>query len=107
MATPQLALDREVLIIIDDMGTTLSVDKETFRVSKGKHQVVRWETRSGADFEVDFETNGSPFYETQFNQDEPYSSLVRRNVLVSPKIYKYTVRVAGKPDLDPGGGVVR
>jgi len=25
--------------------------------------------------------------------------------LPGPKIYKYTVRIKGKPDLDPGGGV--
>jgi hypothetical protein len=54
---------------------------------------------------VDFETNGSPFYESQFSSDAPVSGLAKRSVLAGPKVYKYTVRVKGKDDLDPGGGV--
>jgi len=55
-------------------------------------------------FTVDFEKNGSPFYESQFSSDSPISGLVRRDVLPGPKRYNYTVR-AGDKSLDPGGGV--
>ena len=85
---------------------------KTFRVSKSKNQEVVWvcaekhEHRVGAPpcFTVDFETNGSPFYEKQFGSDAPVSGLVRRDVLAGPKKYKYTVRLGSAVD-DPEGEV--
>jgi hypothetical protein len=50
----------------------------------------------------------SPFYYTQFSNLEPYSGLVRREVLGDPgRYYKYTVRTGKKKSIDPGGIVNR
>jgi hypothetical protein len=47
----------------------------------------------------------SPFYYTQFSNLEPYSGLVRREVLGDRRKYsKYTVRTLNK-SIDPGGVV--
>jgi hypothetical protein len=115
MATP--ALDsrsgfREVIVNVGlDSNQNIKVDPPYFSISKGKNEEVRWvcvqEHECGSDgpcFTVDFEENGSPFYESQFSSDAPVSGLARRNVLPGPKIYEYTVRIGNK-SLDPGGGV--
>ncbi len=84
----------------------ITVSPDTFRVSKSKSEEVVWRcTDPKAYFTVDFDKNGSPFYESQFSSDFACSGLVRRDVLPDPgKIYRYTVRV-GNEKLDPGGGV--
>jgi len=105
---------REVIVKIglDGEGNIQAVP-DYFEVSKGKNEEVRWvcaqdhkhDRADGPCFSVDFEKNGSPFYESQFSSDAPVSGLAKRNVLPGPKIYKYTVRIVGKADLDPGGGI--
>jgi hypothetical protein len=83
-----------------------------FEVSKGQNEEVVWvcvekhahRPNDEPCFTIDFETNGSPFYERQFSSDSPVSGLVRRDVLPGPKVYKYTVRF-GDASEDPGGGV--
>src|SRR3981189_2714816 len=104
---------REVLVKVGlDTKGNIEAIPDYFEISKQKNEEVRWvcaqdHKHEGPDpcFTVDFEKNGSPFYESQFSSDAPISGLARRNVLPGPKIYKYTVRIKGKPDLDPGGGV--
>ena len=124
MATPGKAPDtgkdadtgdpesREVVVEVwlNDEGN-IEVDPEYFSVSKKGNQEVRWEcvqehghSMDGPCFSVEFENNDSPFYEFQFSSDVPVSGLVRRSVLASDKVYKYTVRIGDK-SLDPGGGV--
>jgi hypothetical protein len=117
MATPGPGRDpvsREVIVKIglDSSRANIKADPEYFQVSKSKNQEVKWvcaqeheHPKGEPCFTVDFEKNGSPFYESQFSSDAPVSGLARRNVLPGPKIYNYTVRIPGKPDLDPGGGV--
>jgi len=109
---PALAT-REVLVNVglDSKGNIEAVP-DYFEVSKRGNQEVRWVCAQnhehgevGPCFTVDFEKNGSPFYESQFSSDAPISGLARRDVLPGPKVYKYTVRIVGKADLDPGGGV--
>ena len=105
---------REVIVKIglDGEGNIQAVP-DYFEVSKGRNEEVRWvcaqdhkhDRADGPCFSVDFEKNDSPFYESQFSSDAPVSGLAKRNVLPGPKIYKYTVRIVGKADLDPGGGV--
>jgi hypothetical protein len=104
---------REVIVSIglDGKGNIQAVP-DYFEVSKGNNEEVRWvcvqdheHSKVGPCFTVDFEKNGSPFYESQFSSDAPVSGLARRNVMPGPKRYNYTVRIAGKNDLDPGGGV--
>jgi len=94
-----------VTITIDPSGA-INVSPDPFFVSKGRNQEVVWVCSDrNAYFTVDFDKNGSPFYESQFGSSSPCSGLVRRDVLSDPhKIYKYTVRVRGNT-LDPGGGV--
>jgi hypothetical protein len=109
---PALAT-REVLVKVglDSKGNIEAVPNY-FEVSKRGNEEVRWvcaqnheHVEEGPCFTVDFEKNGSPFYESQFSSDAPISGPARRDVLPGPKIYQYTVRIAGKADLDPGGGV--
>jgi hypothetical protein len=113
MATPALGQSsREVVVSIGlDKDGNIRALPEYFMVSKGRNEEVRWVCASDHDhkqdgpcFTVDFEENGSPFYESQFSSDAPVSGLARRDVLPGPKVYKYTVRVGDKT-LDPGGGV--
>jgi hypothetical protein len=104
---------REVIVEIGlDIKGNIEADPDYFEISKSKNEEVKWvcaqdheHSKDEPCFTVDFETNGSPFYESQFSSDAPVSGIARRNVLPGPKIYKYTVRIVGKADLDPGGGV--
>ncbi len=104
---------REVVVKVGlDSNQNIMVDVPYFYVSKSKNQEVKWVCDLGHQcdpdepcFTVDFDKNGSPFYESQFSSAAPFSGLAKRSVLPGPKIYEYTVRVKGKPDLDPGGGV--
>jgi hypothetical protein len=88
----------------------ITVSQQYFLVSKGECEQVEWvceaDGQPGPPFNVDFTGKfGSPFYETQFSNEVPFSGLVRRNVLPDEnKNYEYTVRI-GKALLDPGGGV--
>jgi hypothetical protein len=115
MAVPERAVEhglQRINIRLDERGE-ITVDTPYFQVSKGSFEQVLWvcdvkhshaESQADPCFTVDFEGNGSPFYETQFSSDSPYSGLVRRDILAGPKRYKYTVRVGDKT-LDPYGGV--
>jgi hypothetical protein len=111
MATPSPAF-REVPVRIGlDAARNIVVDPEYFEVSKSGNEEVRWVCNQDHTcdelvpcFTVDFEKNGSPFYESQFSSNSPVSGLARRSVLPGPKRYEYTVRVGSK-SLDPGGGV--
>lgn len=104
--------NREVVVTIGlDAQQNIAVAPEYFKISKSRNEEVRWvcalnheHEKEGPCFTVDFDKNGSPFYETQFSSDAPVSGLPRRGVLPGPKIYEYTVRVGNKA-VDPGGGV--
>jgi len=104
---------REVIVEIGlGIDGNIEADPDYFEISKSKNEEVKWvcvqkheHPKDGPCFTVDFEKNGSPFYESQFSSAAPFSGLAKRNVLPGPKIYNYTVRIPGKPDLDPGGGV--
>jgi hypothetical protein len=113
MATSALSpVSREVIVKIGlNSQGDIAVVPTYFLVSKIGNEEVRWvcvqdhaHDRDGPCFTVDFEKNGSPFYESQFSSDAPVSGLAKRNVLPGPKIYNYTVRIGDKA-LDPGGGV--
>lgn len=114
MAAPgQSPISRTVQVEINlDKSGNLMAKPDYFEVSKGNNEEVMWvcmqehaHRRDGQPcFTVDFDKNGSPFYESQFSSDSPISGLVRRDVLPGPKRYNYTVR-AGNKSLDPGGGV--
>ncbi len=94
-----------VSITIDSSGA-IKVSPGTFHVSKSKNEEVVWRcTDPNAYFTVDFDKNGSPFYESQFSSDFACSGLVRRAVLPAPaRNYRYTVSV-GNQKLDPDGVV--
>ncbi len=91
-----------VIIPVDKHG---EVEREPapFTIFKSLHQQVLWQASDGkAQFNVEFEED-SPFDYTQFSNVEPYSGLVRREVLGDPgRYYKYTVRTPNK-SIDPGG----
>jgi hypothetical protein len=114
MATPSLgASGREVIVKVGlDSSANIEVVPAYFLISKSRNEQVKWicaqehkHSTEGPCFTVDFEKNGSPFYESQFSSDAPFSGPAKRSVLPGPKIYEYTVRMNGKKDLDPGGGV--
>jgi hypothetical protein len=105
----------EVTIIYDGRKTNpqekITVKPNVFWVSKGDCEQVHWHCESqdpalpAPEFTIDFNKNGSPFNETLFNHQVPFSGLVRRGVLPDAhKIYGYTVQI-GDESLDPGGGV--
>jgi len=113
MATPALGTSfREVIVKVGlDGDQNIKVDPPYFSISKSKNEEVRWvcaqEHKCDTDdpcFTVDFEKNGSPFYESQFSSAAAVSGLAKRSILPGPKIYEYTVRIGNK-SLDPGGGV--
>jgi hypothetical protein len=109
MATTSPAISSErgkvtiVTIHLNSQGEVERVNPEPFVISKANYEQVLWEASDPkAHFTVDFGDH-SPFDYTQFSDAEPYSGLVRREVLGDPgKYYKYTVRAGGKT-LDPGG----
>jgi hypothetical protein len=86
------------------------VDKDPFYVSKAKDTSrleVEW--RCSSDFTVEFK-NASPFGQSQFTSKA--GRVLSGPVIVSGddhlpederKNYKYTVKIAGRPPLDPGG----
>jgi hypothetical protein len=88
----------------------ITVSPSYFLVSKGECEQLEWVCEEAGQpspaFNVDFTGKfGSPFYESQFSDQVPFSGLVRRNILPDEnKNYEYTVRI-GKTLLDPGGGV--
>jgi len=97
----------DVTITVNPTTHTLSVLPDPFILHKLSDQVVRWNCVPDPTqkFSVEFE-NGSPFYESQFSKDNPCSGIAQRNVLAETgKLYKYTVRVPGCVDLDPGGDI--
>ncbi len=112
MATTAPAINSEagsivtVIIPVDRNG---EVEREPapFTIFKHLNQQVLWQASDGkAQFNIEFKED-SPFDYTQFSNVEPYSGLVRREVLGDPgKYYKYTVRTKTK-SIDPGGVVDR
>jgi len=104
MAAPAAApcpREKQVTITIDPSGK-IKVVPDTFHVSKSGNEEVVW-IYSGK-FVVDFR-NDSPFCESQFNDQFPFSGVVRRSVQPGPKRYKYTVTIPGYAPLDPDGQV--
>ena len=80
-----------------------STQPDVFTISKQRNQMVRWEAAEpGTYFTVEFKDQ-SPFYESQFSADFPYSGIIRRDVLGDrQRQYKYTVRINGN-EVDPRG----
>jgi hypothetical protein len=111
MATTAPAINSEagsivtVIIPVDKNGD-VEREPEPFTIFKHLHQQVLWQASDGkAQFNIEFKEKDSPFDYTQFSNLEPYSGLVRREVLGDRrKYYKYTVRTLNK-SIDPGGVV--
>lgn len=102
MAAPGHAREAKIVEVMIKPGHTPGVDPEPFHLSKSGNDQVKWMTASGTHFTVEF-VGESPFYEGQFNNDFPYSGLVRREVLAdSRKEYKYVVHT-DHGDVDPTG----
>lgn len=91
-----------VIIPVDKNGE-VDGEPQPFTIFKHLYQQVLWQASDGkAQFNIEFEED-SPFDYSQFSNLEPYSGLVRREVLGDPgKYYKYTVRTPNK-SIDPGG----
>lgn len=92
-----------VTIQVDAKLEVQSVSPDAFEISKSQHQQIFWRASDPkAQFNVEFDED-SPFQYAQFSNLDPYSGLVRREVLGDPgKYYKYTVRTGAK-SIDPGG----
>jgi hypothetical protein len=108
-----------VTINLNSKGEVRSVDPDKFEITKAQHQQLFWQvSERNAHFNVEF-TGDSPFDYKQFSDAEPYSGLVRREVLADPnKYYTYNVTVTlenkvashkgsktGNKGFDPGGYV--
>ena len=95
-----------VIIPVDKHGQ-VEGEPAPFTIFKSLHQQVLWQASDGkSQFNIEFKED-SPFDYTQFSNVEPYSGLVRREVLGDAgRYYKYTVRT-GKKSIDPGGVVDR
>lgn len=107
-----------VTIDINSRGEVKSVQPDSFEIYKSQYQQVLWQVSArDAQFNVEF-TGDSPFDYKQFSDAEPYSGLVRREVLADPnKNYPYTVTVTlnksannkgsktASKSFDPGGYV--
>lgn len=93
----------KVTIEVDANLQVQSVSPDAFEISKSKHQQIVWQASDPkAKFNIEFNED-SPFDYAQFSNLEPYSGLVRREVLGDPgKYYKYRVRTLNK-SIDPGG----
>jgi hypothetical protein len=93
--------EKQVIITVDASGIKVVPDR--FHISKSRNEEVLW--TCNVDFTVDF--TESPFNDTQFNNQYPFSGLARRDVIPSAtKLYKYTVTAGGR-QLDPDGQVDR
>jgi hypothetical protein len=91
--------EQQVIITADAGGITVKPDR--FHISSARHEEVLWVCNVA--FTVDFVE--SPFTDSQFNDQHPYSGLARRSVLPSTtKHYKYTVTAGGHVH-DPDGQV--
>lgn len=93
---------QRVTIYVAPNGDVLNVQPDTFVISKSAHEGVQWQTSpANAAFTVMFDE--TPFYNQDFDQNNPYSGEARRNVPGNPrKQYKYSV-TAGTKTIDPGG----
>jgi hypothetical protein len=85
------------LIIPVDKNGEVKSEPAPLTIFKSLHQQVLWQASDGnAQFNIEFEED-SPFDYTQFSNVEPYSGLVKREVLGDPGKYcKYTVRTPNK-----------
>ncbi len=109
MATPSLGPIKEPKckkVTITLVNGEIKCSPDPFDVSKSlrEDRLIFWQRQPHGPFSVDFNNNGTPFYESHFDQDNPCSGLVRRDVPDGSTIYKYTVTVDGH-SLDPGGRV--
>ena len=113
MATPVTALSpRTVQVYVDvDPKTKVvkNVTPDPFTIHKNQGQDVRWICIQGLPFTVDFNgQHGSPFHQSKFGHNQPWSGLAREDVKPDPDVkYKYTVTVDGGPPKDPDGVVDR
>ena len=104
MAAPGTATGpREKQVTITIVNGQITVSPDPFHVSKSRNEEVEW--IYNGKFVVDFGTD-SPFCESQFNDQFPFSGPVGHKVKPSTtKHYKYTITIAGVPPLDPDGQV--
>ncbi len=102
MATPASAPEADVQVVHLDPSHPSIATPETFNISKTLHQQVKWESAGNVPFRVKFEGE-TPFHESEFYNEYPYSGEARRKVEADPKkVYKYNVTF-GSQSADPGG----
>ena len=106
MASPARVLDVSEQIIEITVGKDGKPTAPEFHISKSKFQMVRWVSKDpSASFTVDF-GDDSPFYESHFNNANPRSGAVKRElrVLADGREFNYTVTLNGVAK-DPQGKV--
>ena len=81
---------------------TLAVSPDPLSLSKSQGHRATWRLEGGnGQFEIHFKQE-TPFHARDFTQDTAKAVSPRPDVNGDPqKTYKYTVKVAGSPDLDP------
>ncbi len=96
----------KIITITVQKGKITRVVPPHFQVRKLKDEMIVWKCDPPREkFLVDFKQD-SPFYESQFSNNNPCSGLARRNLLTDThRTYKYTV-YAGSKELDPDGKIV-
>jgi hypothetical protein len=104
MASPAWAHEDKIQVVTIDSGGRPDRD---FKISKSRNEQVKWVGPKDVPFTVEFKGE-SPFYESQFSNDYPYSGSIRRVLLGNPKKkYHYCVQVGDKDPVDPSGVVDR
>ena|SRR5713226_78880 len=95
--------EKKVIVTLTENPKTITVVPETVRLHKFEGHLATWESPQGQSFEIQFDQADTPFHGHRFDHQTAKKLGVHPNVPNNPqKRYKYTVRVPGYPDLDPG-----
>ena len=94
--------EKRVTITLSESPKRIMVDPDVVRLQKCEQHTATWECPQGNGFEIEFKDGPSPFSGPKFNHQTAKRLAIHPDVPNNPsRQYKYTVRVAGYPDLDP------
>ena len=95
--------EKKVTIMLTEDPKTVAVVPEVVRLHKFEGHLATWEAPPGQSFEILFDQAATPFHGHRFDHRTAKKVGIHPDVPNNPnRQYKYTVRVPGYPDLDPG-----
>jgi len=99
---PDPGIEKRVTITLSESPKSITVDPDVVRLHKFAKHTATWEGPDGKPFEIEFKEGGSPFSGPKFNHLTAKRLAIHPDVPNNPsRPYKYTIRVAGYPELDP------